>query len=81
MPISVDNLVKQNVFWCTSCDYIISVFGKQSYYLAMFNTPAMQNLMQQINDNPQMMQNMMNSPYMQSMMRNMAENPDFAMQV
>ena len=51
------------------------------YLLALFNTPAMQNLMQQISENPSMMQNMMNAPYMQSMMRSMADNPDLAMQV
>ncbi|CAK8676809.1 ubiquilin-1-like [Clavelina lepadiformis] len=48
---------------------------------SMFNTPAMQNLMQQITENPSMMQNMMNAPYMQNMMRSMSENPDLANQI
>lgn len=34
--------------------------------------------MQQIMDNPQMMQNMINAPYTQSMMQHLAANPDMA---
>ncbi|XP_002129159.2 ubiquilin-1 [Ciona intestinalis] len=47
----------------------------------LFNNPAMQNLMQQITDNPNLMQNMMTAPYMQGMMQNMAENPELANQI
>jgi len=47
----------------------------------MFNTPAMQNLMQQVMQDPNLMQNMINSPYMQNVMQNISNNPDLATQV
>lgn len=34
--------------------------------------------MQQITDNPQLMQNMLNAPYTQSMMQSLSQNPDMA---
>ncbi|XP_054160618.1 ubiquilin-1-like [Oppia nitens] len=40
--------------------------------------PGMQSLMQQMGDNPQLMQNMMTSPYMQSMLQMLSANPDMA---
>ncbi|XP_068694295.1 ubiquilin-1-like [Montipora foliosa] len=43
---------------------------------SMFQTPAMQNLMQQMSGNPNMFQNMMHSPYMQDMMQRMVQNPE-----
>lgn len=43
---------------------------------SMFQTPAMQSLMQQMSGNPDMFQNMMQSPYMQDMMTRMVQNPD-----
>ena len=43
---------------------------------SMFQTPAMQSLMQQMSSNPEMFQNMMQSPYMQDMMGRMVQNPD-----
>ena len=43
---------------------------------SMFQTPAMQSLMQQMSGNPDMLQNMMQSPYMQDMMTQMVQNPD-----
>ena len=43
---------------------------------SIFQTPAMQNLMQQVSANPDMFQNMMQSPYMQEMMQQMLQNPD-----
>lgn len=43
---------------------------------SMFQTPAMQNLMQQMSSNPGMFQNMMQSPYMQDMMQRMVQNPE-----
>lgn len=43
---------------------------------SMFQTPAMQNLMQQMSVNPGMFQNMMQSPYMQDMMQRMVQNPE-----
>lgn len=47
----------------------------------MFNSPGMQSLMQQISENPQLMQNMLSAPYMRSMMQSLAQNPDIASQV
>ena len=43
---------------------------------SIFQTPAMQNLMQQMSSNPDMFQNMMQSPYMQDLMGRMVQNPD-----
>ena len=43
---------------------------------SMFQTPAMQNLMQQMSSNPGMFQNMMQSPYMQDIMQHMVQNPE-----
>eukprot|EP00058_Branchiostoma_floridae_P013290 XP_002598778.1 hypothetical protein BRAFLDRAFT_58152 [Branchiostoma floridae] len=48
---------------------------------SMFNSPGMQSLMQQMVDNPQLMQNMLQAPYMQSMMQSMGQNPDMASQI
>nr|XP_006641835.1 PREDICTED: ubiquilin-4 [Lepisosteus oculatus] len=47
----------------------------------MFNSPGMQSLLQQISENPQLMQNMLSAPYMRSMMQSLAQNPDIAAQV
>ncbi|KAM9625420.1 ubiquilin-4 isoform 2-T2 [Morphnus guianensis] len=47
----------------------------------MFNSPEMQGLLQQISENPQLMQNMISAPYMRSMMQTLAQNPDFAAQM
>ncbi|XP_066567187.1 ubiquilin-1 isoform X2 [Amia ocellicauda] len=47
----------------------------------MFNTPGMQSLLQQITDNPQLMQNMLSAPYMRSMMQSLSQNPDLAAQM
>ncbi|XP_066273420.1 ubiquilin-1-like isoform X2 [Branchiostoma lanceolatum] len=47
----------------------------------MFNSPGMQSLMQQMVDNPQLMQNMLQAPYMQSMMQSMGQNPEMASQI
>ncbi|OCU01142.1 hypothetical protein XELAEV_18006928mg [Xenopus laevis] len=47
----------------------------------MFNTPGMQSLMQQITENPQLMQNMLSAPYMRSMMQSLGQNPELAAQV
>ena len=44
----------------------------------LFGSPGMQSLMQQISENPQLMQSMLNAPHTQSMLRSMAENPDMA---
>ncbi|XP_074052748.1 ubiquilin-1 isoform X2 [Macrotis lagotis] len=47
----------------------------------MFNTPGMQSLLQQITENPQLMQNMLSAPYMRSMMQSLSQNPDLAAQM
>uniref|UniRef100_A0A7M4EM73 Ubiquilin 4 n=1 Tax=Crocodylus porosus TaxID=8502 RepID=A0A7M4EM73_CROPO len=47
----------------------------------MFNSPEMQGLLQQISENPQLMQNIISAPYMRSMMQTLAQNPDFAAQI
>ncbi|XP_041082903.1 ubiquilin-1-like isoform X2 [Polyodon spathula] len=47
----------------------------------MFNTPGMQSLLQQITENPQLMQNMLSAPYMRSMMNSLSQNPDLAAQM
>uniref|UniRef100_A0A8C7H9Y6 Ubiquilin-4 n=1 Tax=Oncorhynchus kisutch TaxID=8019 RepID=A0A8C7H9Y6_ONCKI len=47
----------------------------------VFGSPGMQSLMQQISENPQLMQNMLSAPYMRSMMQSLAQNPDLASQV
>ena len=44
----------------------------------MFTSPGMQSLMQQMSENPQLMQNMMNAPYTQNMFQSLAQNPDMA---
>lgn len=52
-----------------------------SFGAGMFNSPEMQGLLQQISENPQLMQNMISAPYMRSMMQTLAQNPDFAAQI
>ncbi|XP_030042795.1 ubiquilin-4 [Microcaecilia unicolor] len=47
----------------------------------MFNSPEMQGLLQQISENPQLMQNVISAPYMRSMMQTLAQNPDLAAQM
>ncbi|KAH0628230.1 hypothetical protein JD844_009109 [Phrynosoma platyrhinos] len=47
----------------------------------MFNTPGMQSLLQQITENPQLMQNMLSAPYMRNMMQSLSQNPDLAAQM
>ncbi|XP_037933149.1 ubiquilin-1 [Teleopsis dalmanni] len=44
----------------------------------VLNTPAMQSLIQQMAENPSLMQNMLNAPYTRSMMESMAQDPDMA---
>ncbi|KAK1340221.1 hypothetical protein QTO34_018786 [Cnephaeus nilssonii] len=48
---------------------------------SMFNTPGMQSLLQQITENPQLMQNMLSAPYMRSMMQSLSQNPDLGAQM
>ena len=44
----------------------------------MFGSPGMQSLMQQMTQNPEVMQGMLNSPQTQAMLRSLSENPDMA---
>lgn len=44
----------------------------------LLGSAGMQSLMQQMAENPQMMQGMLNSPQTQAMMRSLSENPDMA---
>lgn len=44
----------------------------------ILNTPSMQSLLQQMSDNPTMMQNLMNAPYTRSMMEAMSADPQMA---
>uniref|UniRef100_W5LR60 Ubiquilin-4 n=1 Tax=Astyanax mexicanus TaxID=7994 RepID=W5LR60_ASTMX len=55
--------------------------GSSSLGNGVFNSPGMQSLMQQISENPQLMQNMLSAPYMRSMMQSLAQNPEVASQV
>ncbi|KAJ8267864.1 hypothetical protein COCON_G00130360 [Conger conger] len=55
--------------------------GGASLGNGMFSSPGMQSLLQQISENPQLMQNMLSAPYMRSMMQSLAQNPDVASQV
>lgn len=64
--------------------FLFSSLSLTSHFRAppgMFNSPGMQSLMQQISENPQLMQNMLSAPYMRSMMQSLAQNPDVASQV
>merc|ERR1719245_1973971 len=45
---------------------------------ALYNSAGMHSLMQQMAENPNIMQNMMNAPYTQAMLENMVQNPDLA---
>lgn len=47
----------------------------------VFTSPGMQSIMQQMTQNPQLVQEMFNAPYMQSMMEALAANPEVASQV
>lgn len=44
----------------------------------VLNTPAMRSLLQQMADNPAMMQNLLNAPYTRSMMETMSQDPEMA---
>lgn len=52
-----------------------------NYVASVFSTPGMQNLLQQITENPQLIQNMLSAPYMRSMMQSLSQNPDLAAQM
>ena len=44
----------------------------------LYGSAGMHSLMQQMADNPNIMQNMMNAPYTQAMLQSMVDNPDLA---
>ncbi|XP_007441317.1 ubiquilin-4, partial [Python bivittatus] len=46
-----------------------------------FSSPEMQGLLQQISENPQLMQNVISAPYMRTMLQTLAQNPDVAAQM
>ena len=45
---------------------------------ALYSSAGMHSLMQQMADNPNIMQNMMNAPYTQAMLKSMVDNPEMA---
>ncbi|XP_064619126.1 ubiquilin-1-like [Lineus longissimus] len=47
----------------------------------MFNTPGMQSLLQQMAQDPQLMNQAFQAPYMQPMLQSLSNNPDLARQV
>jgi ubiquilin len=47
----------------------------------LLNSPGMQSLMQQMMENPQLMQNMLSAPYTQSMLQAFAADPNMAAQI
>ncbi|XP_020323531.1 ubiquilin-1 isoform X4 [Oncorhynchus kisutch] len=52
-----------------------------SSHTAMFNSPGMQSLLQQITENPTLMHNMLSAPYMRSLLNSLSQNPDLAAQM
>jgi len=44
----------------------------------VLNTPAMQSLLQQMSDNPSMMESLLNAPYTRSMMESLSQDPQMA---
>lgn len=47
----------------------------------ILNSPAMQSLMQQMSENPSLMQNLMSAPYTRTMMESLAADPNMAANV
>ncbi|KAG5841357.1 hypothetical protein ANANG_G00198670 [Anguilla anguilla] len=47
----------------------------------MLSTPGMQALLQQMAENPQLMQSMLSAPYIQSLMHSLSQNPELAAQM
>ncbi len=47
----------------------------------LWNTPGMQSYMQQITQNPRLMESIVNTPYMQSITQTLASNPDLTRQI
>ncbi|XP_039224580.1 ubiquilin-4 [Crotalus tigris] len=47
----------------------------------MFSSPEMQGLLQQVSENPQLMQSAISAPYMRTMLQTLAQNPEVAAQM
>ncbi|XP_026573533.1 ubiquilin-4 isoform X2 [Pseudonaja textilis] len=47
----------------------------------MFSSPEMQGLLQQVSENPQLMQSVISAPYMRTMLQTLAQNPEVAAQM
>lgn len=47
----------------------------------LWNTPGMQSYLQQITQNPRLMESIINTPYMQSITQTLASNPDLSRQI
>ncbi|XP_076369732.1 ubiquilin-1-like [Tachypleus tridentatus] len=58
-----------------------SSLGQNTPGGSFFGSPGMQSLMQQLVENPQLMQNMMSAPYMQSTLQALSANPEMARQI
>ncbi|XP_076354648.1 ubiquilin-1-like isoform X2 [Tachypleus tridentatus] len=66
----------------TTSSTVSSTLGENSAVGgAFFGSPGMQSLMQQLIENPQLMQNMMSAPYMQSTLQALSANPEMAQQI
>ncbi|XP_075394736.1 ubiquilin-2 [Tenrec ecaudatus] len=64
-----------------SCNTTGNTMAAANYVASVFSTPGMQSLLQQITENPQLIQNMLSAPYMRSMMQSLSQNPDLAAQM
>ncbi|XP_015675339.1 ubiquilin-4 [Protobothrops mucrosquamatus] len=47
----------------------------------MFSSPEMQGLLQQVSENPQLMQSAISAPYMRTMLQTLTQNPEVAAQM
>ncbi|XP_070586363.1 ubiquilin-4 [Erythrolamprus reginae] len=47
----------------------------------MFSSPEMQGLLQQVSENPHLMQSVISAPYMRTMLQTLAQNPEVAAQM
>ncbi|XP_069805286.1 ubiquilin-4 [Dendropsophus ebraccatus] len=82
-PTSEGNNSSSSSTTSQSAPTVSNPFGINAASLGtgMFNSPEMQGLLQQISDNPQLIQSMISAPYMRTMMQTLSQNPDFAAQM
>lgn len=71
-----ENMFSSIVFNYENMRVIILSSANASPAALMFQTPGMQSVLDQMTQNPELMQNMMSSPYFQNMMNQMAQNPE-----